>query len=111
MLILLYIHQLMEFQPLTLGIRYVLDHIAVLDDFDDTAYESLRTLGCVVDCDERVGSFGSWRGHPASFFLLPLVVLIDLVVTGDGCSVDFQTQRVEDPILMMWRMEDGWLYT
>lgn len=45
MLILISIHQLMEFQPLTLGIRYVLDHIAVLDDFDDTAYESLRTLG------------------------------------------------------------------
>jgi hypothetical protein len=102
----------MEFQPLTLGIRYVLDHIAVLDDFDDTAYESLRTLGCVVDCDERVGSFGSWRRHlELSFFLLPLVVLMDLVVTGDACSVDFQTQRVEDPILMMLRMEDGWLYT
>jgi hypothetical protein len=69
LLTLLHLHQLMETRPLTLSVRYMLNHIAVLDDFDDTAYESLRTLGCVVDCDERVGSFGSWRGHPASFFL------------------------------------------
>jgi hypothetical protein len=99
-------------RALTLGVRYMLNHVAVFDSFDDTAYESLRTLGCVVDCNERVGPFGSWRRHlELSFFLLPLVVLMDLVVTGDGCSVDFQTQRVEDPILMMRRMEDGWLYT
>ena len=69
LLALLPMYQLMETRSLTLGVRHMLNHVAVFDGFDDTAYESLRTLGGIVDCDERVGPFGSWRRHPASFFL------------------------------------------
>jgi len=41
----------------------VLDHIAVLDGFDDTAYKSLCSLRGVVDRDERVGTFGGRGRH------------------------------------------------
>jgi hypothetical protein len=57
-------------RSLTLGVRHVLDHVAIFDSLDNTAYESLRTLRSVVDRDERVGTFGFGGGHLefSSFF-------------------------------------------
>ena len=73
--------QTMESLSLTLGIRHVLDHIAVLDDFNDTADEPLRSLGGVVDCDERVGTFGGCGRHlrVCSFDLVFVLLVVDLV--------------------------------
>ena len=48
---------------LTLGVRHMLDHTAVFDDFDNPTYESLRALRGVVDCDESIGPFGFGGGH------------------------------------------------
>jgi hypothetical protein len=53
----------MEARSPTFSICHVLDHVAVLDDFNDTAYEPLRSLGGVVHCDERVGAFGGRGRH------------------------------------------------
>lgn len=46
----------------TLCIRHMLDDIAIFDDLDHATDESLRSLGCVVDCYEGVRTLGR-SGH------------------------------------------------
>lgn len=46
---------------LTLGVRYMLDHVAIFNNLNYAADEPLCTLGCVVDRDKGVGSFGRSR--------------------------------------------------
>jgi hypothetical protein len=64
-------------QILTLSIRHVLDHISILDNFDNAAHQSLSTLGGVIDCDERVWPFGGCRRH-----IECCLDSADLVMTG-----------------------------
>lgn len=52
----------MEMTALTLRVRHMLDYIAVFDNLDHAADESLCSLRGVVDCDERVWALGS-GGH------------------------------------------------